>query len=243
MIMDGKLSLTYAGQAGFILQSSCGYRIGIDLYLSDCCERYFGFKRLMPYLYNPLELDLDLLVSTHAHYDHFDPDSVPLIMSDKKTELLCAYDVREEVERLNLDKNRITYIKPFDVFENSYVTIKAMPCDHGKETPYAIGLLITVDGKRIYIAGDTSYREDYFVNPELKNLDVMIMPINGAFGNMNEIEGAKAVSVANPHLAIPCHYWNFAEHGGNPSVFADEMKNKYKNNNFILMRVGEAIGL
>ena len=80
-------SLTFAGQAGFIIESECGYRIGIDLYLSDCCDRYFGFKRLMPYLYNPLDLDLNLLIATHAHYDHFDPDSVPLIMSNPKTKL------------------------------------------------------------------------------------------------------------------------------------------------------------
>ena len=25
-----------------------GTAIALDLYLSDCCERYFGFKRIMP---------------------------------------------------------------------------------------------------------------------------------------------------------------------------------------------------
>ena len=69
-----KTTLTFAGQAGFILESADGYRLGVDLYLSNCCERYFGFKRLMPYLYDPLALELDAVVATHAHYDHFDPD-------------------------------------------------------------------------------------------------------------------------------------------------------------------------
>lgn len=61
---ESKIKLTFAGQAGFIIESEKGYRIGVDLYLSDCCNRYFGFKRLMPYLYNPLELKLDLLTIT-----------------------------------------------------------------------------------------------------------------------------------------------------------------------------------
>ena len=64
--MKKELKLFFAGQAGFIIETTNGYRIGIDLYLSDCCERYFGFKRLMPYLYNPMHMKLDLIVATHA---------------------------------------------------------------------------------------------------------------------------------------------------------------------------------
>lgn len=233
--------LTFAGQAGFIIESENGYRVGIDLYLSDCCDRYFGFKRLMPYLYNPLDLNLDLLVATHAHYDHFDPDSVPLIMANKKTSLLCAFDCKDEVERLNLENDRVTYIKENEVFKNKEIKIKAMPCDHGKETPHAVGLLVEISGKSIYIAGDTAYREDYFTNKELKNLDVMIMPINGAYGNLNEIEAVKAVSIINPKLCVPCHYWNFAEHGGNPNIFAQQMKSNCPKIKYNLMRIGETV--
>ena len=241
--MNNRLTLTYAGQAGFIIQTAAGYRIGIDLYLSNCCERYFGFKRLMPYLYDPLKLKLDLIVATHAHYDHFDPDSVPLMMSIGKTELLCACDVREEAARLGLDENRITYASVGYVFDNGQIVIKAMPCDHGEAAPLAIGLLICADGKKIYIAGDTCYREDNFSSDELSGVDLMIMPINGAFGNMNEKEGARAVSIVAPKLAIPCHYWNFAEHSGNPHIFAEEMKNAYNNERFLLMRPGETVEL
>lgn len=241
--MGEKISLTFAGQAGFILQTVSGYRVGVDLYLSDCCNRYFGFKRLMPYIFDTKNLNLDLLIATHAHYDHFDVDSVPLIMSNPKTKLLCAKDCYSEAERLNLDQCRITYIAQGEIFENCEIKIKAMPCDHGAETPDAIGLLIEADGRRIYIAGDTCFKEEFFSNPELKNCDVMIMPINGAFGNLNEIEGAKAAGIVSPKLCIPCHFWNFAEHGGNPQLFRLEMDEKYSNVAYMLMRPGEQIPL
>ena len=239
--MKNKSMITYAGQAGFIIQGHDGYRIGIDLYLSNCCERYFGFKRLAPYLYNPLTMELDILIATHAHYDHFDLDSVPLILSNPKTTLLAAHDVKTEVNKLNLDETKVTYLGEGDVFEADKVVIKGLPCDHGSDTPDAIGLLLEIDGKKIYVAGDTSYREDYFSGQELNDLDLMIMPINGAFGNMNETEAAKAVNLIQPKLAIPCHYWNFAEHGGNPYLFAQEMKQVYQNEHFILMRPGETL--
>ncbi len=237
--MAKKASLTFAGQAGFILETPNGFRVGIDLYLSDCCNRYFGFKRLMPYIFKPQELNLDLLVATHAHYDHFDPDSIPLIMTNEKTRLLCAYDCLEEVKRLTLDESRISYIRENEVFKNDEITIKAMPCDHGEETPYAIGLLIEIGDKKIHIAGDTCFREDNFSNPEIKNADIFIMPINGAFGNLDEYEGAKAAGIISPKLCIPCHYWNFAEHGGNPHLFMNEMKEKYSNIKYLIMRPGE----
>ena len=235
--------LTFTGQAGFILQTKNGYRVGIDLYLSDCCNRYFGLKRLLPYIYNPTQLDLDLLIATHAHYDHFDPDSIPLIMSNNKTELLCAYDCKAETEKLNLDQNRITYLKEEDVFENGDVKIKAIPCDHGDEAPEAIGLLIEVDGKRIYVAGDTCFREDILHRADVKNTDVFIMPINGAFGNLNETEGAKAAGIINAKLTIPCHFWNFAEHFGDPYLFMQQMDENYPNLKYNLMRPGETLDL
>ncbi len=237
------MKLTFAGQAGFILQTENGCRIGIDLYLSDCCNRYFGLKRLMPFVFNPCELDLDLLIATHAHYDHFDPDSIPLIMSHSKTQLVCAIDCKEEAEKLNLDRERITYLKEADVFNNGDVKITAMPCDHGDEAPEAIGLLIEADGKRIYIAGDTCFKEDVLTMEELLGIDVFIMPINGAYGNLNETEGATAAGIIKAKLTIPCHYWNFAEHFGNPHLFMQQMDEKYPNLKYNLMRVGETIDL
>lgn len=238
---DNHSKLTFAGQAGFILESKNRYRVGIDLYLSDCCDRYFGFKRLLPYLFDPLSLHLDLLIATHAHYDHFDPDSVPQMMSSSSMQLVCAYDVKVEAERLGLEQNRITYMREHDVFDNGDVRITAMPCDHGEDTPDAIGLLIELDGKRLYITGDTAFREDYFSSAELRHPDILIMPINGAFGNMNETEGAKAAGMIRPRLAIPCHYWNFARHGGNPQLFIEEMEGHYRDQDYLLMRPGEMI--
>jgi L-ascorbate 6-phosphate lactonase len=241
LVMSGKTTITFAGQAGFILESANGYKVGIDLYLSDCCYRFFGFKRLMPYVFDPNTLMLDLLVATHAHYDHFDPDSVPILLKNGKTELVCAKDVKEEAIKLGLDDGKINYLKIDDVYENENIKIKAMRCDHGELAPDAIGLLITIDGKRIYITGDTAYREDYFKNMELDGLDLLILPINGAFGNLNEEEAVKAVSVIKPRLTVPCHYWNFAEHGGNPLCFMDLMKQQSLP--YLLMRAGETAEL
>ena len=66
----------------------------------------------------------------------------------------------------------------------------------------------------------------------------MFAPINGMFGNLNEAQAAQFFSIAKPKLAVPCHYWNFAEHHGDPGIFKDEMTSKYPNQPFRLMGYG-----
>jgi L-ascorbate 6-phosphate lactonase len=55
-------------------------------------------------------------------------------------------------------------------------------------------------------------------------VDLFIAPINGAFGNLNEVQAARAAARVMPGIAVPCHYWNFAEHGGDPGKYMEAMK-------------------
>ena len=237
-VAPGDIGVFFLGQAGFLFKLSDGTLLSVDPYLSDCCERYFGFKRLMPHLLHAGEITLDYLVATHAHYDHFDPDSVPLLLANGHTEFFGALDTRAECERLGL-KDRLSFLAVGDSVTRGGIRLTAVPCDHGADTPYAIGLLLEACGKRIYIMGDTCYHADYFTDERLLGVDLLILPINGAFGNLNEAEAADVVAHLKPALAVPCHYWNFAEHGGNPALFVRQLKQKAPEAQYILMRQGE----
>ena len=236
----GEVGVFFLGQAGFIFKSPTGQLVAVDPYLSDCCERYFGFKRLMPHILEAGELVLDQLVISHAHYDHFDPDSVPLLMANGKTELIGARDILPECERLGLAQ-RITVIGQGDTVIRGEMTVTGKACDHGDLAPDALGLLLTVGGKTIYMMGDTAYRPDRLDDPALQGVDLLILPINGAFGNLNEQEAAQVVATLKPKLAVPCHYWNFAEHGGDPGKFQQAMKALAPAIPYRLMRQGEGI--
>lgn len=242
-LFPGKPTVTFFGQAGFYFVLKNGVSVAVDLYLSDCCDRYFGFKRLLPYLVSPSDLHPDWLIATHAHYDHFDPDSVPILMADGRTRLLCAKDVRQETERLNLDASRITFLSAGDRWEGPGFSLRAMPCDHGPDTPDAIGILLSFDGKKVYLAGDTCFRPDIFSDPELSGADLAILPINGAYGNLNETEAADAAAILKPKRTVPCHFWNFAQHGGSPALFCEAMRNRNADLPVLLMRPGETVPL
>ena len=239
-IPQGEIGVFFLGQAGFILKTPRGELIAVDPYLSDCCNRYFGFKRLMPYLLSPEELTFDYLVASHAHYDHFDPDSVPALMANEKTQFIGALDTAEECEKLGINE-RVFFIGVGDKVALGSVTLTAVRCDHGTDTPHAVGLLFETEGKKIYVMGDTAYRPEWLSEPRLQGVDLLILPINGTFGNLNEKQAAQVIDTLKPKLAIPCHFWNFAQHFGSPALFMEEMKNICPNAEYLFLRQGEDI--
>ena len=224
----GKTHLFSVGQAGFIIKSACGQLLAIDLYLSDCVERVegsVGFKRLLPRLLSPYDLDFDVLIATHFHRDHFDIDAIPSLMANGHTKLFAAEDCRGSVAQLEMKENNITYVKPDMTCECGDFTIDFVNCDHGAGAPQAVGAIVHVDDKIIFETGDTCLRLDR-IGEIPQPLDVLIAPINGAYGNMNETECALLAEALHPKVTVPCHYGMFASHHGDVGLFYEIMKKK-----------------
>ncbi len=227
---DGHTHMYFVGQAGYIIKNDCGYLLGVDLYLSDVVESvegHDGFKRLLPRILEPADVSFDILIATHWHRDHFDIGSISNLMNNGKTVLLCAEDCRDDVNVLGIDKTRVIYVKPGDSFEYGGFVIHFVNCDHGTQTPFAVGVVVEASGKRIYMAGDTCYRPDW-VREFLSfgSIDVYIAPINGVFGNMSEDDCARMSELICPKVTVPCHYGMFASHMGSPGKFIDIMRRK-----------------
>ena len=224
----GLTHLFSMGQAGYIIKSKLGQTLGIDLYLSNCVEQvegHDGYHRLLPMIVEPKDLVLDVVIATHFHRDHFDIDSMAELMSNGRTLLFCAEDCRDDVERLCLDRNRVTFVKPGDCYKIGDYILTFIHSDHGDGAPLEVGVLVTVDGKNILEVGDTSlhldWEEEYL---QCGPIDVLIAPINGAYGNLNEVECAQLSKCLTPKLTVPSHFGMFASHGGHPGIFIEQMR-------------------
>ena len=218
-----------AGQAGFIIKSGKGQLLAIDLYLSNCVERVEvskGFKRLLPQILNPSELTFDYVICTHPHMDHFDVDAVPE-MVNRGAKLYCSVDCRKLVDQLQMGyfDSSITYVKPGDQMTMGDFEVSFVNCDHGMGAPDAVGVVIKVDGRTIYEVGDSCLRLDR-IREIPQPVDVLIAPINGAYGNMNSDDAVTLSEALKPGLTIPCHYGMFASHGGDLKRFFDLMTEK-----------------
>lgn len=241
----GKTWLFWLGQAGFILKSAEGKLLGIDLYLSECVEPvegHVGYHRLMPQILDPSDIQLDVIIATHFHRDHFDIDAMPRLMNNGYSKLYCAYDCTDDVENLGIDKQRVQFVKPGESYDTYGFHIDFIKSDHGEGAPLEAAPIISVDGKRILEAGDTSLHLDW-KDEYLKAgaLDVLIAPINGAYGNLNEHENVDLTAALKPKLTVPCHFGMFASHGGHPGLWKDLLEKKIPAQRYKIFTMGEGI--
>jgi len=230
-VAPGQIAVCPLGQAGFIYKTASERCLVIDPYLTDYCEHKYGpgFKRMLPALMTPEqlgELPLAAYLITHHHIDHLDAecvdrliragaDSFPFYAPPAAIELLLRLGIAEE--------------RCFTVFDGSSHTadgirVSGVYADHGPSAPDAVGLIVQSGERVIYHMGDTGLREEPLREVAARYaIDLLIAPINGMFGNMNEAEAAAAAAILKPKQAVPCHYWMLPGNAGsaNPARFVE----------------------
>jgi L-ascorbate metabolism protein UlaG (beta-lactamase superfamily) len=169
----------------------------------------------------------DLILITHAHFDHCSPDDVKKIATEK-TIIVAPADC---LSTLGAVKGTKKTIAPGMSLNVSGIAIDAVPAYNiGKSYhPQAngwVGFIITIDGKRIYHAGDTDRIPEM---SHIKNIDIALLPVGGTY-TMDAREAAEAASLIKPALAVPMHYGSAA---GSPQD-GEKFKNAYSGETKVL---------
>lgn len=217
--------LTYLGQAGFLIQDK-DISIVIDPYLSDCVEREVGFKRRQSPVMLPEELMADVMLNTHSHLDHLDIDALKVFALRDSMSFIGSPDCEEFYQAVGIDKKRYKILCAGNSVElKKNISVRAVYADHGELAPEAVGFLIMVNNFTIYNVGDSGLASERILESLGETtVDLMIAPINGAFGNLNGSEACMLASAVHPKILIGCHFGMFSEHGGDPEAFFTQAK-------------------
>jgi L-ascorbate 6-phosphate lactonase len=221
-VEPGSLALWWLGQAGFAFKTPGGRVMYIDPYLSDAVQRLAGFKRLSLPAVDREEVRADVVVLTHEHEDHLDPDTIPVIARNNPGCLFAAPSgCAEGLDRAGVAPGQRRLLSPgARCAALPDVTVHAAAADHGSFSPSAVSVVLDLAGVKVMFTGDTSWRPDLFAPLYALGLDVLIPCINGGFGNMGHLDAARCAAEAGAPIAIPCHFWTFAEQGpGDPLGF------------------------
>lgn len=193
--------ITWLGQAGFLLQSG-GLKIIIDPYLSDAVASIVPKNsRRMPINEKFLNIKPDVIILTHDHLDHTDLQTLKYyINEDSKLLVLASENSWQKVRNFKGDNNYVLF-NHHSEWTHKNIRFKAVKAVHSDK--YAIGVIIYVEGKCIYITGDTVYNEEIF-NDLPSDIDYVCLPINGYGNNMN-FSDAKRFCEKIGAVAIPMH--------------------------------------
>ena len=228
----GTVAVAWLGQAGFLVRTA-RHTLLIDPYLSDFLARkYRGrelpHERLMPPPLAVADLDqVDLVLCTHRHSDHMDPETLREIVAVHPgcRFIVPAADVDHAVS-LGLPADRLL---PIDAGETRSpvdgITLTAVPAAH--ETLDRddagrcrfLGYVVETAGLALYHSGDTVVHLDLPATLRRQGVDLALLPVNGrdAFraargvpGNMSAAEAIALCRTVGIPLLVPCHFGLFS---------------------------------
>lgn len=186
---NGDLKITFIGH-GTLMFTFGGKIIHIDPY-----SRVADYSRLPK---------ADLILITHEHRDHLDPEVITMIKKDN-TEIVLTKKCAEKVDGGIIMKNG-------DVKNVMGLKIEAVPAYNivhmrRENMPYhpkgdGNGYIITFGNKRVYVAGDTENSSEM---KALKGIDIAFLPMNLPYTMSPEMvtDAAKAFK---PKILYPYHY-------------------------------------
>jgi L-ascorbate metabolism protein UlaG (beta-lactamase superfamily) len=189
MTSAGDLEITFIGH-GTLMFTFGGRVVHID-----------PWTRLTDYSNMP---KADLILITHEHQDHLDPQAVKAIRTPKTEIVLtakCADKIQGGIIMKNGDVKTIQGFKIEAVPAYNFVHMRS------KGAPYhpkgvGNGYVITLGDKRIYVAGDT---EDTPEMQELRKIDIAFLPMNLPYTMTPEMV-ADAAGAFKPKILYPYHY-------------------------------------
>lgn len=226
-VEPGSLAIWWLGQEGYAIKTSA-LTLYIDPYLSTYAERITAGKpnehvRITPAPMQPSDVtNADLVLCTHEHADHIDPDGIPLIaQASPQAHFVIPECAKSTLRNMNIAEERMHTLRGDDCLEIMGLTVSAVPAKHEqfdldeeRGYPY-LSYVIQTEGLALLHAGDTIPYEGQVERTKPFEVDIAFLPINGRDEERHrlEFEGnftcAEAVEFAQDleaKLTIPMHY-------------------------------------
>lgn len=144
----------------------------------------------------------DFILITHEHGDHLDAEAIEALTKED-TKILLNPSSRDKLDRgeaiTNGEKRQLTdavLLEAVPAYNNTPGRENFHPKGNGN------GYVLTIDGLRIYIAGDT---EDIPELAEIKDIDVAFLPVNQPY-TMTVEQCVRAARMIQPKVLIPYHF-------------------------------------
>jgi len=200
----GDLHVTFIGH-GTLMMTCGGKVIHID-----------PWTRLADYTKLP---KADLILITHEHRDHLDPEAIKLVRKENTVIILPRGDTESVPEGQGLANGQSRNMMGFKIEAVPAYNLVHMRSEGNPYHPkgQGNGYVITFGKTRVYVAGDTENTPEM---KALKNIDVAFLPMNLPYTMTPEMV-ADAARAFRPKILYPYHYGQT-----DPQQLADLLKDE-----------------
>ena len=146
--------------------------------------------------------DASIILITHDHYDHFSPKDIVKI-ANEDTILVVPEKMENKAQEAAGSVGKIETVIPGGFREAGGLEFETVPAYntlkpfHTKSAGW-VGYILRVNGKRIYIAGDTDLTKE----ARGVKCDIALVPVGGTY-TMDAKKAAELVNELRPEIAIP----------------------------------------
>ncbi|WP_242492575.1 MBL fold metallo-hydrolase [Methanolobus psychrotolerans] len=213
--IDGVL-IKWLGNTGFMIKGN-----GMVLYIDPCNLHHEV----------PVDDMADLLLITHEHFGHCDPDSIRNVRKSECTTLIpgnMSLQFRGDARRV-MGGDSLT--EDLSIKDVDIEVVATYEChDDTTSLGEGVGYFFVLGGLKVYHAGHTC------VIPELvsNSVDVALLPI-GVHQVMGQAQATNALTVLSPKVVIPMGYDSDDEAGGNLDTFIGMVNEKFPSAKVVLL--------
>ncbi len=205
------MKITWLTQAGLLFENG-NIKIMVDPYFSDSVGKLDPKKaRRIPAELSYLDCEPDVVLITHDHLDHLDPETVEALIAKAKKPITFIAPGNAYMKLVKYGGNHnYVMLNPHSVWSERGITFYAVHAEHSDRT--AAGFILDDGEKTYYVSGDTLY--NYDVIDEVLELvedgvDYAFIPINGKGNNMNAKDAADFAYEIDAKCAVPIHWGLF----------------------------------
>lgn len=171
--------------------------------------------------------DADFIMATHDHFDHFSLDDIGKV-GNKNTVLVVPENMAAKAGEAGSIVGKIVTVKPGQAYDIDGLEFETVPA-YNKLKPFHpkkagwVGYILIMNGKRIYIAGDTDATKE----ARQVKCDIALIPCGGTY-TMDAGKAAELVNDIKPELAIPTHYGTVVGKTADAETFAKKVDSSIK---------------